>query len=278
MKITIAPMVDPNVWEPPYLTKILSNMIELDDSYHFIISRTNTYDEIQQFKSCIIPGLKNILILLSDEQGIIPYFMEDLFLVFRTYNRRDLYDNVKIFPIPCGYYSKNDDVENSEVKLLKDRKYDMFYSGQQAPNRISAIQNVNKIKDNFNSLINVTDGFAKGYTSDEYYNFLRDSKIAIVPNGAVVPESFRYFEAFRTNCVVITSYPTYSDQFNHWFYENSPAIFIRDWNELTIEMVENILKEENLNKYDSLNKEYFDRCISPKGVSNYMMNVIKNKM
>lgn len=287
MIVTIAPMVAPKAFEPPYFLEIFNKMKNyLDDSYHLIIARTNTSDEITQFGNCIINGKKNILILLSDEAGIknVP-FLDELFLVFRTYSNSDLYDNKKIFPVPCGYscgcggYFGNsnweyDDKEKDKI-LLVDREYDIFYSGQISPNRIECIQNLSKIKDKFNSIVTLTEGFAKGYKLEEYYSLMQNSKIAIVPNGAVVPESFRYFEAFESNCIVISSFPI-NTKYHNWFYNDSPAIFLKNWSELSIELISNLLNLNNLKKYDILNKKYFEDNISTEGVSKYMLNIIKS--
>ena len=283
MEITVAPMVDSTVWEMPYLLKGLDMIkAELNDEYHFIFARTNVPQEIQQFKDCVKKDKKNILILLSDEAGIRPYFLDELFLVFRTYSNKNLYDDKKIFAIPCGYcggsamsYNNHQylDMEKDKAPLI-DREYDIFYSAQMSPNRIECVNNLMKIKDKFNTIINVTDGFAKGVSLVEYYNLMQNSKIAIVPNGAVVPESFRYFEAFESNCVVITSFPRNIDLYNNWFYDNSPAVFINNWNELTENLIRNLLTDENLKKYEIENKKYFNNNLSSKAISSYMLNVI----
>jgi len=285
MIITIAPMVDPNICEPPYFLEILKHIEnDLNDDYHFIISRTNSTEEIEQFKSCIIQGKKNILILLSDEAGIKPYFLDELCMVFRTYSNSRLHDDNKIFSVPCGYSCgyggffgksdwKYDNKEESKIPLI-DREFDIFFSGQVSPNRIECVRSLQKIKGYFNSKVNITNGFAKGYELDEYYSLMQNSKIAIVPNGAVVPESFRYFEAFESNCIVISSFPIGNNIYNNWFYDNSSAIFLNNWSELTKDLVEDLLKLENLKKYDKLNRDYFNESISTKGVSKYMLDKI----
>lgn len=62
MLVTISPVVHPRICEPPYLLKTLDFLKEkLDDSYHFIIARTNDYNEIQQFKSCLKPDKKKYI-------------------------------------------------------------------------------------------------------------------------------------------------------------------------------------------------------------------------
>ena len=148
-------MVHPNICEPPYFLEIFRKFEnELDDTYHFIISRTNNSVEIEQFKQCIKKDKKNILILLSDEAGIKPYFLDELFLVFRTYSNRKLYDNNKIFPVPCGYscgyggfFNKSDwkyDDKEQIKKSLIEREYDLFYSGQMSNNRADCVRNLDR--------------------------------------------------------------------------------------------------------------------------------------
>jgi hypothetical protein len=47
MEITIAPMVKPEVADAPYFLRVLDHLKnELDDNYHFIISRSN--DEVEK--------------------------------------------------------------------------------------------------------------------------------------------------------------------------------------------------------------------------------------
>ena len=252
---------------------------KLDDSYVFIVGRSNDKQETQQLINEIEPGKKNILILLSDEAGIIPSYKDKFDFIFRTYNRKDLYDNNKIFAIPCGYgtsmrFSYNISDFNSKEfvkKDLKDREYDLFYSGQISPNRVELLNNLNNIKDRFKSLVKFTDGFGKGFTLEEFYNNLNNTKIALVPNGAVVPESFRYFEAIRSGAIVITTYPKWMDAYNHWYYDESPAIFINSWNELTVDFVNNILINTDFEDYQIRNEKYFNEKISPNGLANYIL-------
>jgi len=61
---------------------------------------------------------------------------------------------------------------------------------------------------------------------DRYTETMADTKIALVPRGSS-PETYRFFEAMRQGCVVI------SDRLPpHWFYVGCPAIQIDDWNDL----------------------------------------------
>ena len=286
MIYTIAPHVNKVVCEPPFFIKVFEMLEDkLDDTHHFIIGRINNPDEKKLTLSCIIPGKKNILIMLSDEAGIRPDIIDIHFdMIFRTYSNKKLYDDKKVFAVPCGFscsygncFGKNDwiynDMEKPKTKLV-DRKYDIFYSGQMSPNRVYCVNTLNNLKNNYKAIVNVTPSFAKGYELDEYYMLMQNSKIAIVPNGAVVPESFRYFEAFESNCIVISSFPVHIDVYNNWFYHDSPAIFLKDWSQLTKELIDSLLTVENLEKYQIANRKYFDNNLSTNAIAKYILEKI----
>ena len=295
MKITLVEHIDPEIWEPPFLLEIFRHLQdEISDDYHFIISRANSHSEISDLVRHLDDNKdkKNILFLLSDELGLQnnpygPYFMRDkIHLIFRTYNNKSLYDEDWVFPIPCGFScgvghhsqdGKTCLVRNFEYldKPLKERKYDLFFSGQIDNHRRECVEQINKISGKYNSLINTTSSFGKGFSLKEYYELMSDSKIAIVPQGVVIPESFRFFEAAKSGCVIISSYPINDDRFNNWYYQNSGAIFIKNWSEMTEDLIDNIL--DNLDKHQELNKSYFESKISTKALSDYIKKIIKNK-
>lgn len=285
MLLTLAPMINPNICEPPYLKKALSYIEhELSDDYHFIISRTNSPEETEQFRKCIIPGKKNIFLNMSDEFFVQPKFLDQLFLVFRTCNIRSCYDNKKIFPIPLGYscgfrYDYNtDDYKTFEQpkKSLIEREYDFCFSGQRAPVRESCFNAMDRIKNDFKTKINTTAFFGMGLKLSDYYAMLQNTKISIVPHGAVLFESFRYFESFESNNIVITSYPMRNPEYAHWYYDGSPAIVLNDWSELTKELVTNLLRSESLAEYEIKNKEYFENRVSAKAVGTFILDKIRN--
>jgi hypothetical protein len=281
MFLEYAPMVKPSECENKYLEEIFENIKDYFPNYWFLIARTNNSTEISQLEETLRGKDKVILILKSDEAGITPPFLDKYEYVFRTYNRKSLCDFKKIFPIPCGYASEYDYAYNtskykklSELKPLKDREYDIFYSAQ-SYNRAACIKAVNNIKDKYKSIINITHAFAQGFSLQEYYEKMSSSKISIVPKGAVVPESFRYFESFHCNNIVITTYPKKDVDYNLWYYEKSPAIFLNSWNELTVELIESLLNEDTLNEFDLLNQKYYNKYISPKAVAKYILKITK---
>lgn len=280
MRKDFAPMLldFAGVCELGYLNNIFFHLSkELNDEYYFIVGRSNTFEEEKQLLNFIKnKDGKLIYIFLSDESGKIPNYFNKFYKIFRTYNRKGLYDNKKIFPIPCGYSSghRNGWYEGEkDNKKLSEREIDIFYSGQDSPNRRTLNITLENLKNNYKTLFNVTNGFSSGYPINEYYSHLQNSKISLVPNGAVIPESFRFFESMESGCAVITSYPFKNPDFNHWYYDDCPAINIDNWSNLDKNIVNNILN--NLDEYELKTKDYYNKKLSSKSVANYILENIK---
>lgn len=278
MIVTWAPMIVDYECENFYVKEILNNL-NLDDSFHIIVGRINNPHEIELLRQSLLKNKKNILIMKSDERGIIPPFIDDLFMVFRMYNNNLVVDYKKIFPIPCGYsmiHKNNGETYTyhyKEPKNINERTIDLFFSGQISANRNQMISAINKIKGKYNVLTNVTDGFAKGFNINEFYEKLGDAKISLVPNGVVIPESFRFFESFMRHCIVITTLPQNSN-YDMWYYKDCPALFLNNWSELTESKIDELLK--NLDYHYERSKIYFENKISPKAVATYIKETIEN--
>lgn len=257
------------------IVKILQN--HLDDDYQLILTTQfdNSLPDYDKDK-------KNIVIYIGDEKGITPNWYLKPNIIFRAYNKQSLCDYEKIFPIPCGFngpifvngQENNYWGENEKLPLV-EREFDLFYSGQPSFHRWRLLRNVGKIKDNYNSIIKKTGGFRQGFTINEYYEYLNNTKIALIPNGVSIPESYRYVEAFESNCIAITTYPIKNVNYRLWYYENSPAIFIDKWNELNRKLIDKLLDIDFLVEYFEKNKEYYNNYLSTEAVANYMLDKIK---
>ena len=117
--------------------------------------------------------------------------------------------------------------------------------------------------------ISYTDGFHGGMDKPEYAEALSDAKIAFCPAGAISRETFRFYEALESGCVIIgDTLPKL------WFYE--PLVFFpTKWHsvEKTIEFVVG-LGDEELQKISDRNLDLCKTMLSPDPISNYMVNEI----
>jgi hypothetical protein len=273
-----------------YLKDVLSLLNrDFDDSYNFVIGMI-TYNHESQIKQivesacCVIPNKKNIFLILSDENETpTPYeFLNQFDLIFREFNNNINFDNQRVFPIPLGYvttkthlpHTSESVLKTLNIRPLKERKYDIFFSGQTNLEREHCVNVAKEL--NAKSLLNLTLGFFQGYELNEYFDLLNHSKIALVPKGSLFTENYRYFDAYYANCIVITTMTIDTTLNDIWYYHESPAVRIDNWSQLNQNLIDSLLS--NLNKYEFLNREYYKRCVSPEGVAKYMKKIIKKQL
>ena len=128
---------------------------------------------------------------------------------------------------------------------------------------------VNKLSDKYD--VTFTSQFRTGLSLQDYWDKLSNSKICLAPNG-LSPETFRYSESLAFGCIVITNV-----KIDAWFYENSTAIFIDDWSEVTEEFINNLLISNIDEKYEQ-NLDYYEKYLSPKANAKYIIKTIKEKI
>jgi hypothetical protein len=274
MKINWYPDINEHFCEVDYL-KRLTEKLNFDDSINLIITYTNDYSLPAYDKN-----KRNVVIFISDEGGIIPRWIDKVDLMFRTYSRQGLHDDKKIFAIPCGYvgHKESNYVPEQPKKPLWERDYELFYSGQPSPNRVPFLYYANKIKGQYKSYITETTGFRQGLSINEYFNYLNNTKISLVPNGKVIPESFRYMESFESNCIVVTTYPYSNPKFNLWYYIGSPAIFLSDWKYMDEHTINRVLQPDEIKRYEYINKKYYQEKLSIQSVADYINNIVSEKI
>ena len=83
----------------------------------------------------------------------------------------------------------------------QDKSYDAFFSGQITHQRRQELSTV--MPEIPNSFYNPTNGFAEGLKPKQYYDKMFLSKIVPCPSGAMVVDSFRFYEAIEMLCLPI---------------------------------------------------------------------------
>ena len=203
--------------------------------------------------SLLEPSYLNFLILLKSVKVWArrsPSLLNHMFIKLRSL----LSSTVKIAPmydIPLGYYNQLD----LPIKDIRARRYDVSFAGSvvhesysawsvkrlldtpkgvSRKKMIAALVKMHKEHPELRVKLSITSGFEAAWSADasSYSQEMMDTKICLVPRGAAL-ETFRFFEALRYGCVVITeALPS------RWFYEGSPAVRVENWNDL-----EGILKK-----------------------------------
>jgi len=246
--------------EIDYLSKVISILYDkFDDNYELYIFCSDSHPSVEKndkFKIVIHPG---------NETYFDTRDYDKVDVVFRYYNSH-MCDNTKIFSIPIGYNSSGKNEINFEnLTPIADRTNDVFFIGQKN-HRHDFINYVN-ISD-FKENVIFSAGFRNGFEIYDYYNQLNNSKICLVPRG-LSRETFRYIEAFASGCIVITA-----EKLNTWYYEESPAIFIKNWDITVDSIIKNLLKSD-LSELQKNGLEYYEKFLSPVSIANYITNTIK---
>jgi hypothetical protein len=111
---------------------------------------------------------------------------------------------------------------------------DLYFGGQITHSRRKQLAKVMPTLPN--AVFKPTAGFAQGDKPIDYYRILASSKIAPAPSGAVVIDSFRFFEAIEMLCLPIADMidPNGNslDFYNYIFGYDIPVEHVSNWSEL----------------------------------------------
>ena len=123
---------------------------------------------------------------------------------------------------------------HKNLPVNKDKVYDVFFSGQITHQRRQELATV--MPDIPNSFYNPTTGFAEGLKPKDYYSKMVNSKIVPCPSGAMVVDSFRFYEAIEMLCLPIgdrlNSKMQNTNFFNFLFEEDHLIKTVENWQSL----------------------------------------------
>jgi hypothetical protein len=172
-----------------------------------------------------------VLFLMGDEEAD---FVADLIShpsihIWVQNPHMDIHDNYN--RIGTGYPQH---IHENVPKTMPDKDVDVFFAGQVThQRRVELIEGLNRVKHKYKINIVETNGFTKGESKKDYYKHMSESRIAPAPSGAVVPDSFRLFEALECMSVVIADSKTPDGRvLEYWdwlFNEITPFLRTSDW-------------------------------------------------
>lgn len=225
--------IDGNMWQPinfPAFTKVNVNVIP--DSYSFkgnkredvaivVIAARHHADMVEEINKQLKKIEKVVLFLMGDEEADFP--VEEI-----------EHDNIHIWvqnPHPgrhdsynklgTGYPPQSQEIL-SKLDLKKD--LDLYFSGQITHQRRIEMWDVliGYQDSGAKCVIERTGGFTQGVTPENYYRLMVKARIAPSPAGAVIPDSFRLFEALESMAIPIADNKNSSgtiDNYWDWIFE-----------------------------------------------------------
>jgi hypothetical protein len=119
--------------------------------------------------------------------------------------------------------------------------------------------------------VRTTTGFGASIDAgaDVYADELGRTKILLAPRGGSV-ETFRFCEGMLAGCVVITEpLPPFA------FYENSPAVVVKDWRALPSTLDTLLADPSALAERGAASRRWWDAHLSPQAVGRYIAERLK---
>lgn len=173
-----------------------------------------------------------VLIVTSDEERNFPIEKVDhknikIWVQNPKQGRHDKYGKW-----PLGYTS-----ETRKHLKLKERTYDMFFSGQIThKRRQECFENIKNYleRPGAEGFVLKTDGFAKGLEPDVYMDYMCSTRTVPCPSGPVCAESFRLYEALEAGAIPIGDNISATGDYDYWYYlfPDAPFPTINDYSDL----------------------------------------------
>lgn len=270
--VTVPKDSQPFLFERSYLYKVLNKLTEWPhfDRYNYFLldsrrSHNFTFDQ------------RSVVFYLSNEDHKVPDSLKSSLAVFTSYYPRTNHTG-NVYSIPLGV---NGSVPLLPVLPYNERKIDVFYSGNLHKRRVKfyifvslfKLRNrLNKILGgtSLNNYIRFTRRFASGLSPEEYAKMLSNTKIALAPEGYDSNISFRFFEAARAGCIVISCRQT-----DAWHYQNFPGFYVNSWAELP-SIIKRLKRDpEKAEKIHQQMLRYYDTHCREESTARYIQQVLK---
>lgn len=248
----------------------------LDDSYTlFVRSWSQKLD---------FPNHDKFISIVTSAEGheYIPYEQEfnNCYGVFmhyypkvsrdKVYSSRGFHKLEKVYPLPLG---TTDFFTGTEEIPINKRLINVSFVGQLDPYRrldfYHAIgKQAQQIED---SVFHFYEGWNNGI-GNKYSEIMSNTKIALVPCGSASLDTFRYYEAAKCGCVIITQ-----QQNDYDFLQDAPHIRINNWDNIAI-MIQSLLSgPSHLNHISKNTYNFWKRKLSPEGAAKYILEKINER-
>ena len=201
----------------------------------------NVNKELQKIK-------RLVLFITGDEEGRfdiskISHPNADIWIQYPHKKHKKYYK----LPLGTPQHLKN------SVPQYTDKKYDVYFGGQITHSRRRQLSDAIQILSN--ALFKPTEGFAQGDHPKDYYANLTSARIAPSPSGAVIIESFRFYEALEMLSLpivdVVDPQGNVINYYDFIFEGKIPIKSIKNWHSLT-NVVPELLNNYPQNMHDAV--------------------------
>jgi hypothetical protein len=244
------------------------------DDVHLCVrnwDQENTFNDAKRI--VIITSAEGHKYIPSDQEdpnclGVFMHYLPKTDITHQ-YDTNHFVHRNKLHPLPLG---STKFFKCGAYKPMKDRQYDFTFIGQLDPYRRVEFYNAivkltEKRKHKF--AVRFYSGWNNGVGGEKYSEILADSKIALVPWGSASLDTFRFYEAAESGCVIL------GDKQNDYdFMKNSPHVEI-DWARLEHE-IDNTLTRNNIEEISKNTRLFWEDNLSPTACARYMKNKVSS--
>jgi hypothetical protein len=237
---------------------------EIFDKYHIEQIRVNSLPQADR-AFVVIPGPQN----LGHEEDVNNELQKiNRVVLFFTGDEEVRFDLTKInhpnieiwLQTPHKEHAKYNKLPLGVPQHLKkyvpeyaNKEHDIYFGGQITHSRRKQLADA--MLDIPDALFKPTEGFAQGDHPIDYYRILASAKIAPSPSGAVVIESFRFYEALEMLCLpVVDELDPKGNSMNYYdfvFEGTTPVKTVKDWH-LLKDMIPDLLNDYPNNMHRSV--------------------------
>lgn len=235
----IEDFISGNMWQPPNFPEFEThevNSLPSDERAIVVLPARHHADMADQLNKELAKIDHVVLFLLGDEEASFPveeisHLSIHIWVQNPHPGRHDAYNK-----LGTGYPPQSQKIIPTFKSV--DKSLTMYFSGQVTHARRQEMWNVvtHYEAEVGGCLVERTRGFTQGVPHEEYYKHLVEAKFAPCPSGAVIPDSFRLFEALECMAVPIAddknSSGTISGYWDWLFGGESPFPKLTEWDRL----------------------------------------------
>lgn len=266
------------VCESVHINEIYNHLNNvLDDEWGLYIRQHNQPEQNFNTKNNIViilsaeghfylpPEINNIktnavfMHYLKKKNSKFPYF----------FNPNNFERHSKLFELQLGttkWFSGNSDIN------ILDREYNVSFIGQYDPyTRVDFYQSLINFKID-NSMIYFYEGWNKGIGAEGYSQIMSNTKVALVPCGSASLDTFRFYEAMKCGCIILTL-----SQNKYEFMIDSPHLEIKSWANID-EYLDNIFNDrEKMKSLSNAAISFWKNNLSPAAAARFILSKINRE-
>lgn len=199
-----------------------------------------------------------------NEPWVLGVFMNYLLKYGNPFDPNGFIRAPSLFELPLGttsWFTGDDSIP------INDRAYPVSFIGQYDPYTRSDLYQFLNEKKKPDWFIHFYEGWNKGLGPEVYSEVMKQTKIAIVPCGSASLDTFRFYEAAKCGCVILTL-----NQNNYEFMKGSPHIQAPNWSSSYRYI--NSLLQKDLSDLSNKTKNFWKRNLSPVASAEFIIEKI----